>query len=174
MVGDDRQKGSGPVHSGVYGYKLRGSRRPEVPVKGGASLQVRRYPREKNRAATKNALIALGIVAAFTPIVAPIHEFGHLWASLDQGCSARIVSWVRTEACGTGVIRLAGYWFELLVFSAITLWKRWPITLGYATGTFLYAFFSSDLSPAGLGTVWAIMASPVLVFLWWRFGKTKG
>lgn len=172
-MGNHRQRGSGPGHSGVYGYKLRGRRRPEVPVKG-AILQVRRYPREKDRAAKKNALIALGVVAAFTPIVAPVHEFGHLWASLDQGCPARIVSWARTEACGTGVIRLAGYWFELLVFSAITLWKRWPVTLGYVTGTFLFAFFSSDLNTASLEATWAIIASPVLAIVWWRFGKAKG
>ena len=118
-----------------------------------------------------------GFALAFTPIFAPIHELGHVSQAWERGCEAEIVDWnhTSTTCTGDGSVRLFGFWFEHLVFLALALAGRkkgWGIAaLGYATGTYFFAFMSTDLNTSALQLAWAVSGAPGLSALWYAYSR---
>ena len=158
------------------GSVKRGSR-GEVEVKG-VEVQSRYRAGPKDSIKTALTIGAIcGFALAFTPIFAPLHELGHVSQAWERGCVAEIVDWnhTSTTCTGDGSVRLFGFWFEHLVFLALALAGRkkgWGIAaLGYATGTYFFAFMSTDLNTSALQLAWAVSGAPGLSALWYAYSR---
>lgn len=120
----------------------------------------------------KLSLALIAFVLSFTPILAPIHELGHVSAAQDQNCSGRVVAWAltQTDCPEVGLVRLYGFWIELSIgmlfawfgFNSKVGWAA----MGYMTGMYLFAFASSDLNTADLRLVWGVSAGIPLAVTW--------
>ncbi len=159
------------------GIKRRAASRQTVQVRG-VTVQSSRHTRPQDSIKTALTIGAIcGFALAFTPIFAPIHELGHVSQAWERGCEAEIVDWnhTSTTCTGDGSVRLFGFWFEHLVFLALALAGRkkgWGIAaLGYATGTYFFAFMSTDLNTPALQLAWAVSGAPGLSALWYAYSR---
>ena len=151
--------------------------RGAVAVRG-VEVQSRYSAGPKDTIAKGLALGAVcGFILGFTPIFAPIHELAHVSLAWERGCEGEIVDWThRSSTCaGDGSVLLFGVWFEHLVFLALALAGRkkgWGIAaLGYATGTYFFAFMSTDLNTSALQLAWAVSGAPGLSALWYAYSR---
>jgi hypothetical protein len=95
----------------------------------------------------------VGALLDFLGVTGPIHELGHLIGATLDGHRAWIDGWLLTMIEGqTYVGAYAGAWFEVIVYSALTLlWlRRHPRAAGLAFGaahlTVLISPFSGDFT----------------------------
>jgi hypothetical protein len=103
--------------------------------------------------------------------LAPVHELGHYDHSINMNCETSITGWTHTatDCAGNGAVRIAGFWFETLVWGILSLFflRTGRFFLGYVTGTYIFAFLSSDLNTPALDMLWAVTATPVVITIWW-------
>jgi hypothetical protein len=89
-----------------------------------------------------------------TNLLSPVHEVGHWITAAHNGNDATITGWASAEVTPTLTQAVAGYWFEVLVFSIVgqilLLAKRvrWlaGFFFGYVALRLVFAFGSYDFN----------------------------
>jgi len=96
----------------------------------------------------------LGLIIAFTPLLAPVHELGHYlvaWISNDQE-EFQWMTWSTTHGILNAMNIVSGYYFEIIVFTIVALLCivfRTSVAfffLGYAQCTWVLALNSVDFN----------------------------
>lgn len=132
----------------------------------------------ENRVTLFSWMLILGSIIVWTPLLHPLHEWGHVLFA--GSANVTITGWSTVYFQHyTYAGLMGGYWTQLALGSLAMLLfvKYWPMQglgLGYISMTFIYAFLSADFdtiegmgySRTTINLYWMIAALPVLALTW--------
>jgi hypothetical protein len=125
-----------------------------------------------------NGFFAAAAIIVWTPLLHPIHEWGHV--IFAGTANATIVDWSTTYIKHwTYEGLMGGFWVQLALGTLLMLLFRkwWPLQgfgLGYLSMTFIFAFISKDfeslyqmgIDPATVNLRWMLVSLPILGVAW--------
>lgn len=123
----------------------------------------------------KFLLLILGFILGFTGLTTPIHEFGHVLASILIGGGGYIESWglASVEYGGTPFVSFAGVGFHMLFFAFLATFRR-KAWLNIGVGGFLGVFVFAIGVQGGSGSDRSFVQAWVFITIVWGILMVAG